>query len=141
VLLDLVRGRLTCRVAGQSLLASRNSFDHRFVTSGNLPRRRGTHFRQKSLNRVGDRLGVANRVLDVAVPWIGLQCPVSCPLLAEGLAAEIMAAGGRAIAAMADVAESATVEMMVARAEKELGPVTILVNNAGVSRRRGSANG
>jgi 3-oxoacyl-[acyl-carrier protein] reductase len=52
---------------------------------------------------------------------------------AEGLAAEIMATGGRAIAAMADVAEVATVEMMVARAEKELGPVTILVNNAGFS--------
>ena len=52
---------------------------------------------------------------------------------AEGLAAEIIAAGGRAIAAMADVAESAAVEAMVARAEKELGPVTILVNNAGVS--------
>jgi NAD(P)-dependent dehydrogenase (short-subunit alcohol dehydrogenase family) len=54
---------------------------------------------------------------------------------AEGLAAEIMAAGGRAIAAMANVAEAATVEMMVARAEKELGPVTILVNNAGISSR------
>ena len=54
---------------------------------------------------------------------------------AEGLAAEIVAAGGRAIAAMADVAEAATVEMMVARAEKELGPVTILVNNAGMSWR------
>lgn len=52
---------------------------------------------------------------------------------AEGLAAEIITAGGRAIAAMADVAESAAVEAMVARAEKELGPVTILVNNAGVS--------
>ena len=52
---------------------------------------------------------------------------------AQRLAAEIMAAGGRAIAAMADVAEAATVEMMVARAEKELGPVTILVNNAGMS--------
>ena len=46
-----------------------------------------------------------------------------------------MAAGGRAIAAMADVAEAATVEMMVARAEKELGSVTILVNNAGMSWR------
>ena len=53
---------------------------------------------------------------------------------AEGLAAEIMAAGGRAIAAIAD-AEAVTVEMMVARAEKELGPVTILVNNAGMSWR------
>jgi short chain dehydrogenase/WD40-like Beta Propeller Repeat len=54
---------------------------------------------------------------------------------AERLAAEIMAAGGRAIAAMANVAEAATVEMVVARAEKELGPVTILVNNAGMSWR------
>ena len=54
---------------------------------------------------------------------------------AEGLVAEIIAAGGRAIAAMADVAEAAAVEMMVARAEKQLGPVTILVNNAGVSWR------
>ena len=54
---------------------------------------------------------------------------------AEGLVAEIRAAGGRAIAAMADVAEAATVEMMVARAEKQLGPVTILVNNAGMSWR------
>ena len=51
----------------------------------------------------------------------------------EGLAAEIIATGGRAIVAMADVAEAAAVEAMVARAEKELGPVTILVNNAGVS--------
>ena len=54
---------------------------------------------------------------------------------AEGLVAEIIAAGGRAIAAMADVAEAATVEMMIAHAEKELGPVTILVNNAGMSWR------
>lgn len=52
---------------------------------------------------------------------------------AEELAAEIMAAGGRAIAVMADVAEAAAVELIVARAEKELGPVTILVNNAGLS--------
>src|SRR5271165_4823142 len=34
---------------------------------------------------------------------------------------------------MADVAESSAVEPMVGRTERELGPVTILVNNAGVS--------
>jgi 3-oxoacyl-[acyl-carrier protein] reductase len=48
---------------------------------------------------------------------------------------EIAADGGRAIAAAADVAESTAVEVLVARTEKELGPVTILVNNAGVSWR------
>jgi NAD(P)-dependent dehydrogenase (short-subunit alcohol dehydrogenase family) len=52
---------------------------------------------------------------------------------AEALIAEIAAAGGRAIAVAADVAESAAVEAMVGRTETELGPVTILVNNAGVA--------
>jgi NAD(P)-dependent dehydrogenase (short-subunit alcohol dehydrogenase family) len=46
---------------------------------------------------------------------------------------EIVSAGGRAIAAAADIAEPSAVEAMVARSEKELGPLTILVNNAGVS--------
>jgi 3-oxoacyl-[acyl-carrier protein] reductase len=52
---------------------------------------------------------------------------------AEALVAEIVAGGGRAIAVEANVADAAAVEAMVARAESELGPVTILVNNAGVS--------
>src|SRR5713101_5292881 len=52
---------------------------------------------------------------------------------AEALIAEITAAGGRAIAVAADVAEAAAVEAMVARTEAELGPVTILVNNAGMA--------
>jgi 3-oxoacyl-[acyl-carrier protein] reductase len=52
---------------------------------------------------------------------------------AEAVVAEIAGAGGRAIAVPADVAEAAAVEAMVARAERELGPLTILVNNAGVS--------
>jgi NAD(P)-dependent dehydrogenase (short-subunit alcohol dehydrogenase family) len=43
--------------------------------------------------------------------------------------------GGRAISAMADVAETAAIDAVVARIEKELGPLTILVNNAGVSWR------
>ena len=52
---------------------------------------------------------------------------------AEKLVAEIIGAGGRAIAASADVVDAAAVEAMVARTEKELGPMTILVNNAGMS--------
>jgi 3-oxoacyl-[acyl-carrier protein] reductase len=52
---------------------------------------------------------------------------------AETLIAEIAAAGGRAIAVAADVADAAPVEAMIARTEAELGPVTILVNNAGVA--------
>ena len=54
---------------------------------------------------------------------------------AEEVVAEIMTARGRAIAAVADITEAVAVEAMVARAEKELGPITILVNNAGVSWR------
>ena len=52
---------------------------------------------------------------------------------AEALVSEIVTVGGRAIAVQADVSELAAVEVMVTRAEAQLGPVTILVNNAGVS--------
>ena len=51
---------------------------------------------------------------------------------AEALAAEIRGRGGRAVAIGADVADAAAVGAMAARAEAELGPVTILVNNAGI---------
>jgi 3-oxoacyl-[acyl-carrier protein] reductase len=52
---------------------------------------------------------------------------------AQALVAEVASAGGRAIAAKADVADQAAVEAMVARTEAELGAVTILVNNAGIA--------
>ena len=51
---------------------------------------------------------------------------------AEAVADEISKNGGRAIAAQADVADADAVTRMVARAESELGPLTILVNNAGI---------
>ncbi|MCK1670193.1 SDR family oxidoreductase [Bradyrhizobium sp. 153] len=51
---------------------------------------------------------------------------------AEQVANEIEAAGGRAMTAGADVANFASVEAMVEQATARLGPVTILVNNAGV---------
>lgn len=51
---------------------------------------------------------------------------------AEALAGEILSSGGRAIAVRADIGDPAQVQEMVDRAERELGPVAILVNNAGV---------
>ncbi len=51
---------------------------------------------------------------------------------AEALAKEIGAAGGRAITVAADVSDADEMRKMVARTERELGPLTILVNNAGV---------
>jgi len=46
----------------------------------------------------------------------------------------IVAAGGRAVAVGADVGDRAQVEAAVARVADELGPVAVLVNNAGVIR-------
>jgi len=54
---------------------------------------------------------------------------------AEAVVHEITAAGGRAMAVAADVADDAAVTAMIARVASQLGPVTILVNNAGVSQQ------
>ena len=54
---------------------------------------------------------------------------------AEAVVAEIRAGGGRAVAVQADVAQPDAVAAMIARVEREFGPVDILVNNAGVLRR------
>jgi 3-oxoacyl-[acyl-carrier protein] reductase len=52
---------------------------------------------------------------------------------AEAVVAEIRTAGGRGIAMCADVGDPAQVRDLVGRAERELGPVSVLVNNAGIS--------
>lgn len=52
---------------------------------------------------------------------------------ALSLVAEIAAAGGRAMAVQADVSRRVQVDEMVRRVEGELGPVSLLVNNAGVA--------
>ena len=51
---------------------------------------------------------------------------------AEKLAAEIVAAGGKAVALKANLAVPAEVEPFVANAAIALGPIDVLVNNAGV---------
>jgi len=49
----------------------------------------------------------------------------------------IEAKGGRAIAVRADVSQAAEVERMFAEAERALGPIDVLVNNAGIGLVRG----
>ena len=53
--------------------------------------------------------------------------------LAEELADELKNKGCNAIAFQADVSKREQVEAMTAETEKKLGPVTLLVNNAGVA--------
>ena len=55
---------------------------------------------------------------------------------AEALAAKLRAEGCPAIAHQADVADRAAVFAMVERVERELGPVELLVSNAGIAEQR-----
>ena len=55
---------------------------------------------------------------------------------AEAVAGAITAAGGRALALQADVTSAASVERMTEEVEQRLGPVDVLVNSAGITRRR-----
>jgi 2-hydroxycyclohexanecarboxyl-CoA dehydrogenase len=52
---------------------------------------------------------------------------------AEKTVAEIQAAGGKALAVGGDAADAEAVARSAARTREELGPVTILVNNAGTT--------
>lgn len=53
---------------------------------------------------------------------------------AQAVVATIIATGGDALAVKADVASTENVAEMINLVEKELGPITILVNNAGITR-------
>jgi gluconate 5-dehydrogenase len=53
----------------------------------------------------------------------------------ETVVSQIRAAGGKADGAVFDVTEGEGVRAHVARIEAELGPIEILVNNAGIQRR------
>lgn len=52
---------------------------------------------------------------------------------AESVAEMIEASGGRAIAIGANAADASTIASATARIRAELGPITVLVNNAGIS--------
>ena len=54
---------------------------------------------------------------------------------AEAVATQIRSTGGRAVAMQADIGDPAQVRSMMEHTANELGPVSILVNNAGVAYR------
>ncbi len=76
----------------------------------------GRHF-ARTLARNGARVALAARRMEKLMSLKG----------------EIVAAGGRALPVHLDVSERPSVEACVAKVEGEYGPITILVNNAGVA--------
>src|SRR5213078_3871992 len=66
---------------------------------------------------------------DVAINWLDDEAT------ANQIADEIRADGRRALTVQADMARLAEVEAMVATVEDRLGPIDVLVNNAGVFPR------
>ncbi len=74
-------------------------------------------------------LALARAGADVAVNWLDDEGA------AERVAADIRAAGRRAIAIRTDVAVAKDVETMIAAVRAQLGDLDVLVNNAGVFPR------
>lgn len=72
--------------------------------------------------RLGGRQGYA-----VCVNYAGSKAA------AEAVAADILAGGGRAIAVQGDMAKESDVDRLFETCDRELGPVTHLVNNAGIT--------
>ena len=67
----------------------------------------------------------------------GIGRATALRLAAEGAAEEVVGqiadAGGRAIAIQADVGDRSAVAKMVAETAEHLGPISVLVNNAGIA--------
>jgi len=60
---------------------------------------------------------------------------------AEAVVAEIQAAGGEGFAAQADITDKAQIDAAIERSVAALGPIDILINNAGVTVERRAKGG
>jgi glucose 1-dehydrogenase len=89
-------------------------------------------------------LALAGQGCAVLVSYLRVQDPTELGLQQEyrdrrgqdatAVVDQILAAGGRAVAVEADLADPAAAGRLFDAAEEQLGPVDILVNNAGVER-------
>jgi NAD(P)-dependent dehydrogenase (short-subunit alcohol dehydrogenase family) len=77
-------------------------------------------------------IGAASCILAAQKGWDVAVNYTSNAQAAEGVVQQVKAAGGRAIAVQADVANEAQVLAMFQKVHAELGPLQGLVNNAGV---------
>lgn len=80
------------------------------------------------------------RAIALALTDAGCDVAINCRSRiddAKHVAAEVAATGRRALVVQADVSRTAAVAEMIAKVNRELGPVDILINNAGVALRRG----
>jgi NAD(P)-dependent dehydrogenase (short-subunit alcohol dehydrogenase family) len=82
------------------------------------------------------RLAAHGAAVVVNDPGAGLHGEQSADSPADTVAAEITAAGGRAVADHGSVTDWAATEKLVARAVEEFGHLDIVVNNAGIIRDR-----
>jgi 3-oxoacyl-[acyl-carrier protein] reductase len=80
-------------------------------------------------------LALAAEGADVAVNYR------ASPDKAADVAASVRAAGRRSVAIQADVSDASQVARLIGRTQDELGPIDVLVNNAGIIRPFDSAPG
>jgi len=70
--------------------------------------------------------------LAIALATAGAKVVVSDVTDASGTAQQIKDQGGQAVATIADVTDNNSLAALVATAEKNFGPVSVLINNAGI---------
>ncbi|MBY8974420.1 SDR family oxidoreductase [Rhodobacteraceae bacterium NNCM2] len=80
-------------------------------------------------------IGAASAVLAAEAGYFVVVNYANDKQSAEKVAAEIRQAGGQAITHQADVSDEKAVVEMFDRAEEELGPLTALINNAGILKQ------
>lgn len=80
------------------------------------------------------------RAIALALAGAGCDVAINCRSRiedAKSVAAEVTALGRRAAVVQADVAQASAVAAMVADIGNALGPIDVLINNAGIGLRRG----